>query len=222
MGWMRTYALLDPGKPFDYDNWAGAVRSGRTFSTTGPLIDMTVEGRAIGETIGLPSSGGMIEAEARAESVWPMGMIEIVHNGRVVAVEHAKRGARSLRVAARIPIISSGWIAARCSGADKHPGGYIAAHTSPVYLKCGHTRAFDGPAAEHMLALVEGGMEYLRMLSTAFDEASRKRMIKLFKEARRELKGRLVVESGHTHHHGTGPYHTHGHGRGDGADHHHD
>lgn len=61
-----------------------------------------------------------------------------------------------------------------------------------------------------MLALVEGGMEYLNTLATVFDEAARKRMTKLFKEAQRELKGRLVVEGGHTHHHGDGAFHHHG------------
>ena len=114
----------------------------------------------------------------------------------------------------------SGWIAARCSGWEGHPGAYVAAHTSPVYLKCGDTRAFDGPAAEHMLALVEGGIEYLNTLATAFDEASRKRMVKLFKEAQHELKGRLLVEASHQHHHAQGAYHTHGHGSA--PDHRHD
>lgn len=71
-----------------------------------------------------------------------------------------------------------------------------------------------------MLALVEGGIEYLHTLATAFDEPARKRMVKLFKQAREELKGRLVTEAGHTHHHGTGAYHTHGHGPA--ADHRHD
>ena len=70
-----------------------------------------------------------------------------------------------------------------------------------------------------MLALVEGGMEYLNAVATAFDEPSRKRMVKLFKEAQRELKGRLVVEGGHSHHHGHGPYHTHGHGHQPDHDH---
>jgi hypothetical protein len=110
-------------------------------------------------------------------------------------------------------------MAARCSGYAGHPGSYIGAHTSPVYIKCGDTRAFDGPAAEHMLALVEGGMEYLQTLATVFDESSRKRMVKLFNEARQELKGRLLVEGSPVHDHGRGAYHTHGHGQR--SDHHH-
>jgi len=211
LGWMRTYALLDTNRRFDYENWADAVRAGRTFASTGPLIDLTVEGKGVGDVIRLPQSGGRLEVEAHAESVWPLGKIEIVHNGQVIAEERAKRGAGSLRVKAQVKVTGSGWIAARCSGWAGHPGEYIAAHTSPIYLKCGDTRAFDGPAAQHMLALVQGGIEYLQTLSTVFDESSRRRMVRLFKEARKELEGRLLVEAKHAPHHGSAPYHTHGH-----------
>lgn len=211
LGWMRTYALLDGNRPFDYDNWARAVRAGRTFSTTGPLIDLTVDGRRVGQSIKLPSSGGTLEVQARAHSVWPLGKIEIVHNGGVVAAEYAKKGKLALRASGKISASCSGWIAARCSGLDGHPGEYVAAHTSPVYLKVGRTRAFDAPAAQHMLGLVQGGVEYLNTLATVFDESSRKRMVKLFKEVQQELQGRLNVESKHKLHHGHGPYHVHDH-----------
>jgi len=218
LGWLRTYARLDPSRPFDYEAWAQAVRAGRTFSTTGPLIDLAADGRRVGDTIDLPASGGTLEVEAHAESVWPLGRIEIVQNGRVVATEEAGQGARQLKATAKVQVAGSGWLAARCAGLDGHPGAYIAAHTSPIYLKAGDTRAFDGPAAQHMLALVEGGIEYLKTLSTAFDEAARDRLVGLFREAQRELKGRLVVEARHSHHPGTGAYHTHG---SEGTPHHH-
>ncbi|MFC1452696.1 CehA/McbA family metallohydrolase [Verrucomicrobiota bacterium] len=213
LGWLRTYAKLDPNRPFNYPAWARAVRAGRTLSTNGPLLGLEVEGREIGETISIQRGGGTLSVKAWAESVLPMGVLEIVCNGRVVASSRQRSGARRLRVSERVKLPASGWIAARCYGQRGRPGAYQAAHTSPVYVKCGDTRLFDGPAAEHMLALVEGGIEYLRTISTAFDESSRKRMVKLFKEAQAELKGRLVVEAGHPHHHGKGPYHTHGHGK---------
>ena len=217
LGWMRTYARIDPNRPFTYGNWAKAVRAGRTFSTTGPQIDMTVDGREIGETIRMTPSGGTVEVRASAECVWPLGRLEIVHNGHVVADRQVRGGAKALSLSAKVAVRQSGWIAARCCGQPRHPGGYVAAHTSPVYLKVGDTRAFDGPAAEHMLALVEGGIEYLNTLATAYDERSRKRMVKLFNEARQELKGRLLVESSYEHHPGKALYHTHGHARS--ADH---
>ena len=93
---------------------------------------------------------------------------------------------------ARIRAGESGRIAARCSGVDSHPSGYTAAHTSPIYVKCGDSRAFDGPAARHMLTLVQGSIEYMRTLATAYDEPARKRLIGIFNEARKELEGRLI------------------------------
>ena len=212
LGWMRTYAKLDPRRPLSYDEWGRAVRAGRTFSTTGPVMDLHVEGRQMGDKIRMPTGGGTVEFNAVAECLEELGKLEVVVNGRVIASAKERRGARKLSVRGKARIAGSGWIAARCSGVDGSPGGFMAAHTSPVYIQCGRKRAFDGPAAEHMLALVEGGIEYLNKLATVFDERSRKRMVKLFSDARRELKGRLVVEANHTHHHGDGTYHTHGHG----------
>jgi hypothetical protein len=199
LGWLRTYAQLDPNRPFTYDAWADAVRAGRTISTTGPLMDLRVDGKRIGDTLRLPRTGGTLEVEAMAESVWPLGKLELVHNGKVVAVEGAASGAKKLSIKAKVNAQTSGWIAARCSGLPGHPTAFIAAHTSPLYLKCGDSRLFDGPAAQHMLALVEGGMEYLNTLATVFDESSRQRMVKLFREVQSELKGRLLVERDHRH-----------------------
>jgi hypothetical protein len=191
VGWLRTYALLGEDRPLTYDTWADAIRAGRCFSTSGPLIDISVDGRGMGQAIQLPRSGGTVEVEAASESVWPLGRLEIVHNGRVIEAESAPRGAPALKLRTRVTVDRSGWIAARCSSLRGHPAQATNAHTSPVYLKCGSTRAFDGPAAQHMLALVEGSIEYMNTLATVYDEQSRRRMVKLFKEAEAELKGRL-------------------------------
>ena len=212
MGGMRAYARIDADRPFDYDNWADAVRAGRTFSTSGPLIDIAAGGYNIGDTIELPPSGGTIDVIARAESTAPLAKIEIVHNGVVVATERAPKGATELCAAAKLSVSGSGWIAARCSTRATRTAGPAPAHTSPVYIQCGDSRPFDAPAAQHMLALVEGGMEYLQTLSTPFDEASRDRMLTMFREARQELMHRLVTEGNRQLHHGDGLYHTH-HGR---------
>ena len=211
LGWMRTYAKLDPGKPLTYENWARAVRAGRTVSTTGPLMDMSVDGHNIGDSITVPKGGATLEVHASAECFRPLKQLEIVVNGRVVATRSSGAGTRKLQIKKTVKIPGSGWIAARCAGVDGHPAGYMAAHTSPVYVQSGDDRLFDTQAAQHMLALVEGGVDYLNKLATVYDETSRNRMVSLFNEVRRELGDRLVVEGGHVHH-GGGGYHHHGPG----------
>jgi hypothetical protein len=214
LGWLRTYAKLDPNHKFTYDAWARAMRAGHTYTTNGPLLDFSVEGKNMGESIVMPRGGGTLHVKASVECYAPVGQLEIVVNGRVVA-KKSSRSARKLSINTRLRVPESGWIAARSWGVPGAPGEYLAAHATPVYVKVGRTRAFDGPAAEHMLALVEGGIEYLNTLATHFDERSRKRMVKLFKEAQEELRGRLLVEGdGHFHSHGGQGYHNHGHHHG--------
>ena len=212
IGALRTYARVNPNRSFTYESWAAAVRAGRTVATSGPLLSLRVDGKEIGDVIRMSSNGGSVEVQAVAESAWPLSTVEVVNNGKVVACHRAGQGATKLAVRAGVQVQGSGWIAARCSCLQGHPAEYMAAHTSPVYITCGSSLPFDGPAAQHMLSLVEGGMEYLNTLATVFDEASRKRMVKLFKEAQRELQGRLLMEGNHSQHHGDGIYHQHGHG----------
>jgi hypothetical protein len=210
LGGMRTYARLDPERPFTYEAWAESVRAGRTTSTTGPIIDLQVEGRGLGETLTLPASGGSLEVRAEAGCFAPLGVLEIVVNGEVVAAAQAN-GTRRAALSETIRIAGTSWVAARCTGADGHPGSHLAAHTSPVYVQvAGSPRLFEGPAAQHMLALVEGGIEYLNTLATVFDESSRRRMVKVFQEARRELRERLAVEGEGTLHSGHSPHHLRG------------
>jgi hypothetical protein len=200
LGWLRTYAKLDPNAEFTYDAWAEAVRAGRTYSSNGPIIDMSVDGRELSDTIEMSTSGGKVEVRAHTESFWPLAKLEIVRNGKVVAIAESKEGTKRLEIKEKIKVPSSGWIAARCSGVREHAAHYVAAHTSPIYVKCGDTRAFDGPGAEHMLQLVTGGIEYLNTLATVYDEDSRKRMVKLYKEVEKELGIRLKAEP-HVHSH---------------------
>lgn len=208
LGSMRTYAKLDPDRPFAYDEWASAVRAGRTLATNGPLVNLSVDGHEMGDTIKMSAKGGAVEIRAIAESFWPLALLEIVCNGKAIASETSSLGERILKIKCRLPITGSVWIAARCSGHSSFDGNKVA-HTSPVYINCGNARLFDAPAAQHFLSLVNGGIEYLNTLATVFDESSRKRMVKLFKEVQKELKGRLLVEgNGHWHQH-NGSYHRH-------------
>lgn len=191
IGWQRTYAKLDPQEPFTYESWAAAVRAGRTVSTSGPLLDMTVEGRSIGDTIQLPPTGGAVEVQATAESAWQVGRIEIVCNGEIVASETASKGAGRVSVSARVEVRRPGWIAARCEAPAGIPAGYMAAHTSPVYVQCGTDRPYDGPALEHMLNLTRGGVEYLDTISTRFDDREQERMIRVYREVVEHLERRI-------------------------------
>ena len=168
VGLYRTYARLD--EEFSYEAWCTAVRRGRTFLSGGPILQLTVDGHEIGDTIKL-SGPGTVQVEARAESIFPLASLQIVVGGRVVtSTEDSQRSGRRLVLNEPIRIFSDTWIAARCFGAANHMDEWerlVFAHTSPVYLTTGDEwESRDEGVARYLLTLVGGGLDYVRRTAT--------------------------------------------------------
>jgi hypothetical protein len=174
VGVYRTYVYIPPDEPFTYQTWCKNLAAGRTFHSGGPMLRLAVDGHGIGDTVSLPGNGGTVEVVAQAESVLPIHSLEVVQEGRVVASTEEAKGARQLRLKARVKVEKHSWLAARCSGpgytqATPHYDGWgrgIMAHTSPVYLACGgEWWMFDKEAAQYMLTLIDGCVQYIRHAS---------------------------------------------------------
>jgi hypothetical protein len=170
VGLYRTYANLGEDG-FTYEAWCQAVRAGRTFLSGGPMLRFDVEGRGPGDTI--PISGpGTLTVSAVAESIFPIGSLEIVRDGDVVASSDATEGARRLEVREDVHVGPGSWLAARCGGpryfdGPSHRGPWerrIFAHTSPVYVagEDGEWSRLDAEHARAMLTLIEAGIARLR------------------------------------------------------------
>ena len=65
IGQVRTWARLDDGAALDFAAWAAAVRAGRTFVTSGPLLSLRVDGHEPGDELAF-DGGATIEVELRA------------------------------------------------------------------------------------------------------------------------------------------------------------
>ena len=166
VGLYRTYAKLGADEEFTYDGWCRAVRSGRTFLSGGPLLDLTVDGREPGDTVDL-TGPGTLTIDASVSSIFPLRSLEIVCNGEVVAVAQPD-GAdpRSIATSEKIRIEGSTWIAARAFGTQHHLDEWnrqVFAHTSPVYVGCGGPWTMADPDGLHyMRTLVTGARDYVR------------------------------------------------------------
>jgi hypothetical protein len=210
VGLYRTYVRIPNGEEFSYENWCHHLRAGRTFHSGGPIIDFTVDGHQIGDTISLPGNGGTMEVEATAESILPIHRLEIVQQGRVVAATEEAAGTRRLHLRARLPITSHTWLAARVGGpgysnAVPHFDGWrrgIMAHTSPIYIAVGgEWWLYDAGVSAYMLTLVEGSLAYIRersrrdrpgMVTHAHGEADHQAFLERpFQEALAALHARM-------------------------------
>ncbi len=202
VGGVRTYADLR-GDEFTFENWGKAVRAGRTFTTSGPIVGLTVEGRAVGDEIRLPAGGGTLGVEAWAESVLPFHTLQVVINGQVVASEACEAGARRLTLKANFRLEGSSWVAARCVSQYQVWHGWpihIAAHTSPVYVVAGDQVQFSLPDATFMMTMLDGGMAWLDTLSIPADPERQARIRGIFQQAKEALHQRLHA-AGHVHSH---------------------
>ncbi len=150
MGSARTY--VKTAGPLSYDSWIEGIRKGRTFVSTYPLLEFSVNGKMAGDTV--PS--GKLRVKARARSIEPYEALEIVVNGKVVA-SAAPDGKWSDAVIDKTIDVTGGWIAARAHGPKMLPYGAtwwklpVFAHSGPIYLK----GRLPPPAAESAAILLD-------------------------------------------------------------------
>jgi hypothetical protein len=134
----RTYAKVD-GR-LSVASWMAAVKAGRTFGTTGPIVLFSVEGRDPGSEIRL--AGGAerrVRVKATVRSIAPIESLEILVNGTPVATQAPAATSAAPAVVefdGLVAIPDGGWIAARAIGPPSRPvaDSYAFAQTTPVYV----------------------------------------------------------------------------------------
>ena len=173
VGLYRTYTKIPDDEEFNYHNWCRNVSRGRTFLSGGPIIHFSVDGREIGDTVNI-SGPGTVEVEAWAESIFPINVLQIVRDGKVVAQAESKDGTRRLELKEKLQMDKHSWLAARCGGPEYMGNFYhidamergVFAHTSPIYVAVGGDWwMFSQETAQYMLTMIEGDLTYIRETS---------------------------------------------------------
>jgi hypothetical protein len=199
VGAVRTYARLDPDAPPTFESWASAVRAGRTFATSGPVIELTVDGHAPGDVLSLPTSGGRLEAQVRARSAQPLiSAVEVVVNSRVVAVRESATPTDDLSLTTFLDIPAGAWIAARSRSAYEIRSAFstsMASHTSPVYVEVLDRPLFSSDDAGEILGIIEGTLGWVRDMAAVGRPVDRKRMTGLIAASGMLLRERIAGAS---------------------------
>jgi hypothetical protein len=147
----RTFAHLTG--PLTHQNWIDAIKRGRTFFSTGPLLFLQVDGREPGEEIALPANApAAMRVKADVTSIAPVDTLEILVNGEIVQTVRAT-DPKHVVFDGTVDVPLGGWIAARTTGPkSKYLGDdYAFAQTSAVYVVRGGKR-FVKPADVQFLA----------------------------------------------------------------------
>ena len=186
VGAVRTYTHLLADGPLTFESWAAAVRAGRTFVSSGPVVELAVDGREPGDVIRLRRPD-RLEVTARARAAQPLLTdLELVVNGRVVAAASSD-ATTELSLHETVDIPNGAWVAARSRSASQIESAFttaMAAHTSPVYVEVEDRPLAASPdEAEVVELVIAGARAWVAELAAVDDPAERARMVRFFDDS---------------------------------------
>lgn len=163
LGYNRVYAFT-PSET--QAAWWKAVRDGKTFVTSGPLLRAVVNGQRPGAVFSAPV-GQAIELDVALTLTVadPVEYLDVIYNGETLYQarldEHAKRGGK-------IPSLSvkqSGWLVVRVVTEREHT--YRIATTAPYYCEVGGTPRISRVAVELFQRWLETAAEQIAATNQA-------------------------------------------------------
>ena len=199
VGTVRTYARIDPDRPFTYEAWKDAIRAAHTFVTYGPLLELAVEGSPPGSRIRMNGTGGTVDVTWQVASVTvPMSRVELVVNGEIREGKAVRPGEDAGHWS--VTLDKSSWLALLVRGHYADKPEIIAAHSTPVMVELDGSEFLAAADAVTILDQIEGALAYLDTVGTRAETRAYKRMRLLLTAAHRQLHNRMH-QAGRYHHH---------------------
>lgn len=141
----RNYVFV--GEDFTVDAWYEGLARQDTFVSTGPLLDLSVDGKGMGAHI-VASPGRRLGISASATlnpDIEALDRLELVVHGEVVAVANNVDGDNAIFLNHSLEVDGGVWLAVRAYGAEQ-----TLAHSAPVYVTTGG--GFEKPDAVPVIA----------------------------------------------------------------------
>jgi hypothetical protein len=173
-----------------------AVKRGRTFMSTGPLLSLDVGGRGPGDEISLAAGApATLRVKVEAIAIAPLDSLQILVNGAAVRTIPARD---SLRVTfdADVPVPDGGWVAARALGpASRYYGDdYAFAQTSPVYVVRGGRRYLNADDVRFLSETVDA--IWARVERSAWRSDAERERFRAAVDSAKAVYARLAAEAG--------------------------
>jgi hypothetical protein len=185
VGSVRTYAYT--GGEFSAAAWLDALRAGRTFFSSGPLLEFEIEGRKPGDSVHLGPEGGRVRLKANVSSIVPLSRAVIHRNGEVYREIPLEVGGRRARQEAEIVVSESGWFSLYAEGprTDLLDVDYPQAATNAIRIYVGEEKIRNRASAEYFIRWIEK----LKVMAEEWQwwrsQAERDHVLAQFEEARK-------------------------------------
>jgi hypothetical protein len=163
VGSVRTYTRFG-GAPFTAETWLKILREGRTYFTSGPLLEFTIADKLPGAAVRLPVGGGSVRVKARVWSITPLSHAVICRNGSVfkeVAVDAKHWTFRPNEPCAELDIEvevdRSGWYSLYAEGpqSDVLDVRFPQAATNAIRVYVGDQKIRNGASAAYFVRWID-------------------------------------------------------------------
>jgi hypothetical protein len=199
----RAYVRVDGD--LTTSNWLKQLAAGRSFITNGPLLDLRVSGRTVGDTVKLPDSGH-VTIVARASGRVDFQRVELVQNGTVIVTASTKPVGGHFEAELKQPLSISKpcWLALRTPPPSvkddpelamptplNELGRELFAHTSPIYVDVAGRPVFDPTVARQLLEKMNASRQQLLQHGKFEDDLARERVLDVYRDGIAALEKRL-------------------------------
>ncbi len=158
VGSVRTYVCTPDGR-LTTDGWYAGLRAGRAFMSSGPLVNMRVNGEISGGEVRLSRDGGIVEVTVVIQSIAPLAKAELVFNGSVIDEIVPTGDRKRIDYRAMVTVNGSGWIHVRVEGdaTERFPFdvSYAQAFANPVWVFAGNQPIRSREAADYGLRWID-------------------------------------------------------------------
>jgi len=162
LGFNRVYTKIegDPSLP----KFAHALKKGDGFVSNGPLLWLKVNGQLPGSTIDL-EEGGKVSVQIRLASAYPVGLVELVKNGKVVAEKELEDFDGQWEFQTDIEVQEPCWFGARCFGRyqPRYPHSISHnqfAHTNPAFVTIAGNKPVSPSDAERFVEEIDALIDF--------------------------------------------------------------
>ncbi|MBI4166189.1 MAG: CehA/McbA family metallohydrolase [Acidobacteria bacterium] len=129
-GTARNYVQID--RPFTPQAWFDELKKGRTFVTTGPMLEISVNGQGVGSEIHV-KSGEPLAIKAKASinpDIDALSSLELIEQGEAVKTASSGSGAPEMELRHDLTAKHGTWFVLRARG--KNPD--VIALSAPIYV----------------------------------------------------------------------------------------
>ena len=194
VGSFRTYVYTG-NSGLNMHAWFDGLKRGRAFVSSGPLLELTIDGALPGDTVSLPASGGSVSVAGRLRSITPLEDVALVCNGEEVERFDLGRNDTSLDFEYELDVERSGWCHLRTEGDpdERFPldAAYAQAFTNPVWFQVGNEPIRNPQSVDYALRWIDRLQELADAWPGWRSEAERAHVFGQFDDARDVYRAKL-------------------------------